>query len=107
MTNTFSEHFGRAENALDNYGHTLDDNFAKVMKASDKLEAVINNAIAKLRADAIERVRRQAAMRAKNNGADAATIATASDAAEAFLCEGLSHEEAITRAAGARRRVVA
>lgn len=97
--------FEPAENALGQYGKTLDDNFARVMEQADKLDAVIDRALAKIRADSIERVRAQAAQRAKRNGADPLSVARACDAAEAFLCAGLSHEAAVTAAAGEYRKV--
>jgi hypothetical protein len=77
------------------------------LSAADKLEAAVDAAQAGLQAIerecSISRVRKQAALRATNNGLDPSVAA---EAAESFLHAGESHERAVTLAAGEYRRSV-
>lgn len=83
----------------------LADNAQARLSAADKLEAALETAQAGFKAIerecAISRVRKQAALRAKDNGVDPVVAA---DAAETAFHAGESHEIAVKTAAGAFRR---
>lgn len=75
------------------------------LSAADKLESALDAAQAQLKAIerecSISRVRKQAALRATNNGLDPIVAA---EAAETFLHAGESHERAVQLSAGPYRR---